>query len=101
MRILLVDDENRNADHLRKGLVESGFSVDIVPGGEGGLDLACKAEYDLLVLDGLSGIPLLTELRRSGRQTPVLFLSGQVRAAAAAGATSDSNQRLAFLSGIQ
>lgn len=101
MRVLLVDDDNRYGDHLRQGLLDSGFAVDVAPGGEHGLNLARKAEYDLLVLDGLSGVPLLTELRRSGNEIPVLFLGGQARQPAAADAKGDSAQPLDFLSGIQ
>jgi two-component system copper resistance phosphate regulon response regulator CusR len=77
MRILLVDDDQGNTVCLRQGLLESGFAVDIASSGHAGLDLACTANYDLLVLDGLSGVPFLTELRRSGKETPVLFWSGQ------------------------
>lgn len=99
MKILLVDNESRNCDHLRKGLMQSGFAVDIAPGGEDGLDLACKADYDLLVLDDSSGVPFLTELRRSGKQTPVLFLSGQARKAVGSG--GDTDHPFDYLSGIE
>ena len=93
MRVLLVDDESSSFDLLRRGLLESGFAVDVAPGGEGGLNQAREAEYDLLVLDGLGGVPFLTELRRSGRQTPVLFLGAH--------GNGESAQPPGFLSGIQ
>ena len=93
MRVLLVDDDHRSFDQLRKGLLESGFAVDVAPGGEGGLNLAREAEYDLLVLDELTGVPFLTELRQSGRQTPVLFLGARVN--------GNSAEQFGVLSGIQ
>jgi two-component system copper resistance phosphate regulon response regulator CusR len=76
MRILLLDDSRPNAAYLRKGLSESGFTVDVAPQSQAGLDLACRADYDLLVLNAMLGLPFLEELQRSGKQTPVLLLSG-------------------------
>jgi two-component system copper resistance phosphate regulon response regulator CusR len=76
MRILLVEDERHNASYLRKGLADNGFAVDIAQQGQIGLDLARKTDYDLLVLNAMLGLPVFLELRRSGKQTPVLFLSG-------------------------
>jgi two-component system copper resistance phosphate regulon response regulator CusR len=75
MRILLLEDERRTGAYLRKGLAENGFAVDVVPQNQVGLDLARRADYDLLVLNAMLGLPLFLELRRSGRQTPVLFLA--------------------------
>jgi two-component system copper resistance phosphate regulon response regulator CusR len=75
MRVLLVDDEARSAAYLRKGLAQSGFAVDVARMGEQGLELARKSDYDLMVLNSRQGWPMISELRRAGRQTPVLFLS--------------------------
>jgi two-component system copper resistance phosphate regulon response regulator CusR len=81
MRILVVEDETKTAGYLHKGLTESGFVVDVVPNGEDGLDRARSLDYDLLILDvmlpGRDGWSILSELRRSGRQTPVLFLTAR------------------------
>jgi len=77
MRILLLEDERRTGAYLRKGLAESGFAVDVVPQNQMGLDLARRADYDLLVLNAMLGLPVFLELRRSGRQTPVLFLAAE------------------------
>lgn len=79
MRILVVEDEAKTADYLRKGLSESGFVVDVARQGDDGLHLAMTEYYDLIVLDvqlpGRDGWSILQSLRRAGRQSPVLFLT--------------------------
>jgi two-component system copper resistance phosphate regulon response regulator CusR len=75
MRILLVDDESKTATYLRKGLAENGFAVDVARDGYGGLELAREAGYDLMVVNSTMEWLEFSELRRSGRHTPVLFLS--------------------------
>lgn len=74
MRILLLEDARHNAAYLRKGLSENGFAVDVAPQSQVGLDMARRADYDLLVLNAMLGLPLFVELRSSGKHTPVLFL---------------------------
>jgi two-component system, OmpR family, copper resistance phosphate regulon response regulator CusR len=80
MRILLVDDERRTAAYLRKGLAENGFAVDVARQSKSGLDLANKADYDLMVVNCMLEWPVFSELRRSGKHTPVLFLGSGGRA---------------------
>src|SRR5579864_90564 len=75
MRILLVDDESKTAAYLRKGLSENGFAVDVARQGQSGLELAHKADYDLMVVNSMAEWPAFSELRRSGKHTPVLFLA--------------------------
>ncbi len=81
MKILIVEDEKKTAVYLRKGLVENGFVVDIASEGEEGLYLARTGAYDLLILDVMlptrDGWSIITELRRVGKQTPVLFLTAR------------------------
>jgi len=81
VKILLVEDEKKTSSYLRKGLSESGFTVDIAEHGREGLRLAQAAEYDLMILDvmlpRLDGWSVLAELRRSGKQLPVLFLTAR------------------------
>jgi two-component system copper resistance phosphate regulon response regulator CusR len=81
MRILIIEDEPKTAAYLRKGLAESGFVVDVAEQGEEGLFLATTGEYDLIILDVMlpqrDGWSVLSELRRAGRQTPVLFLTAR------------------------
>jgi len=79
VRVLIVEDQEKTGDFLRRGLTENGFVVDVARNGIDGQHLALTAEYDLIVLDvmlpGRDGWQVLEELRRQGRQTPVLFLS--------------------------
>ncbi|MBZ5512887.1 MAG: heavy metal response regulator transcription factor [Acidobacteriia bacterium] len=81
MRILVVEDENKTAAYVRKGLTESGFVVDVAEDGTAGLEFARASDYDLIVLDimlpGKDGWSVLAELRRSGKETPVLFLTAR------------------------
>jgi len=81
MRILIVEDEEKAAAFLRKGLTESGFVVDTVATGEEGLFRAVNLEYDLIILDAMlpqrDGWSVLCELRGRGRSMPVLFLTAR------------------------
>ncbi len=80
MRVLVIDDETRLADYLRKGLTESGYTVDVAHHGTDGLHLALEGSYDLIVLDvmlpGRDGFEVLAGLR-ARRQTPVLMLTAR------------------------
>ncbi len=81
MKVLIVEDEAKAASYLSRGLSEQGFVVDVSDNGEDGLHLARTAAYDLLILDVMlprrDGWSVLSELRRAGRQTPVLFLTAR------------------------
>ncbi|MCA9474184.1 MAG: heavy metal response regulator transcription factor [Nitrospirales bacterium] len=81
MRILIVEDEKKAAAYLQKGLTEQGFVVDISADGAEGLQLARMVEYGLIILDVMmpfqDGWSVLQELRRSGKATPVLFLTAR------------------------
>jgi two-component system copper resistance phosphate regulon response regulator CusR len=81
MRILVVEDEPKTADYLRRGLCENGFVVDVARDGDDGLHQATTGGYDLVVLDvllpGRDGWSVLAELRRAGVGTPVLFLTAR------------------------
>ena len=81
MRVLLVDDEERLAETLRRGLTEAGFVVELAGDGHEGLEAATVGEFDVVVLDimlpGLSGYRVLRELRAREVWTPVLMLSAK------------------------
>jgi two-component system copper resistance phosphate regulon response regulator CusR len=81
MRILLVEDEKKTAAFLEKGFRESGFNVDVAPDGEAGLLAAQSDRFDILIVDVTlpkkDGWALVAELRSSGRDTPVLFLTAR------------------------
>src|SRR5437879_1527759 len=81
MRLLIVEDEKKTAAYLKKGLSENGFMVDIAADGEDGMHLAMTNDYDLIILDimlpGRDGWSIISEVRKEGKQTPVLFLTAR------------------------
>jgi DNA-binding response OmpR family regulator len=81
MRILIVEDEPRMLELLRKGLYEHGFTVMAAADGESGIEIAAAHEFDSIVLDiGLpcmDGFELLRALRARKRMTPVLILTAR------------------------
>lgn len=80
MRILVVEDDAMVARLVRAVLTADGYAVDVATTGEEGRLLAFVNEYDGIVLDlhlnDRHGLTILHELRREGRQTPVLILTG-------------------------
>src|SRR5665213_618917 len=81
MRLLIVADEKRTAEYLRKGMSENGYVVDTADDGDSGLAMALTGTYDLLVLDvnlpGRDGWSILREARMQGIRIPVLFLTAR------------------------
>lgn len=80
MKILLVEDNERVAGFVRKGLEELGHSVEYSGNGRDGLYLATTAQYDVMILDrmlpgGVDGLGIIEALRRTGNKTPILILS--------------------------
>lgn len=79
MRILVVEDQNKMAQFLKKGLTEVGYSVDIAETGTSAESFVSSCEYDLIVLDiGLpdqSGLDTARHLRRDGYDGPLLMLT--------------------------
>jgi len=80
-RILLVEDEKKIADFVRRGLMLEGYQVEVTYDGETGLDAAISNPPDLLVLDvmlpGLSGLEVCRELRIAGFTAPILMLTAR------------------------
>jgi len=80
MRVLVIEDEPKAGAYVKKGLEESGCSVDLATDGAQGLLLAQEEEYDVIVLDVmlpvLDGWSVLKRLRAT-RATPVLFLTAR------------------------
>lgn len=79
MRLLIIEDDNRTARYLVRGLSESGHVVDHVADGETGLAMALEGIYDALIVDrrlpALDGLTLVRRLRAAGVAVPVLMLS--------------------------
>ena len=82
MKLLVVEDEIKLAEYLRKGLGEEGYVVELAHNGVDGLHLAMQGHHDLIVLDsmlpGIDGLGVLAALRLS-KQTPVLMLTARQR----------------------
>jgi two-component system OmpR family response regulator len=81
MRILVVDDEVRLADGVRRGLEAEGFAVDVASNGVDGLWMAGEHRYDAIILDimmpGMSGYRVCHQLRDAGDWTPILMLTAK------------------------
>ncbi len=81
MRILVVEDDSKIGDFLKKGLQEAGYAVDLARDGEEGLDLCSTLPYDAAVVDlmlpKLDGLSMIETIRRQGKTTPVLILSAK------------------------
>ena len=81
MWILVVEDERRMAELLRKGLKEEGHSVMVAYDGREGLEAARMRAFDAIILDlmlpGLDGFQVLRRLRELGNTTPILVLTAR------------------------
>lgn len=81
MRTLIVEDDRRLADVLRRGLQEEGYTVDLSHDGDEALDLAGLVQYDVIILDvmlpGRDGLTTCRTLRSDGITTPILMLTAR------------------------
>ncbi len=79
MKILVVEDEIKVSEVLKRGLQEAGYEVDTAYDGEIGLRLAGSGKYDLIILDinlpRINGLELCKQLRQKDEVTPVLMLT--------------------------
>lgn len=81
MHVLIVEDERRMAELLKRGLEEENHSVSLALDGREGLEMAQALEYDAIVLDlmlpGVDGFEVARRLRKSGNKTPILILTAR------------------------
>ena len=81
MRVLVVEDEERLAAGLKRGLEAEGFATDVAHDGTDGLWMAREHPYDAIVLDimlpGTNGFKVCSSLRAEGNWTPVLMLTAK------------------------
>lgn len=81
MRILVVEDEHKIANSIKKGLETQSYAVDVSYDGESGLAMATTENYDLIILDrmlpGIDGVEILRKCRNNNIHTPVLFLTAK------------------------
>jgi two-component system OmpR family response regulator len=80
MKMLLVEDNERVTRFVTKGLQEAGHTADHADNGRDGLFLAASERYDVIIMDrmlpgNIDGLSLISALRQSGNQTPILILS--------------------------
>src|SRR3990167_672315 len=85
MRVLIVEDEHKIANSVKRGLEQEGFAVDVIYDGTEGYDMASTEEYDAIILDlmlpGMDGVTLCKKLREEKNHTPILMLTakGQIQ----------------------
>lgn len=81
MKILLVEDDDRTASFIIKGLKQAGYSVNHASNGEDGLHFAQEEDYDLAIVDimlpKLDGLSLISRLRQKKIKTPMIILSAK------------------------
>ncbi len=80
MKLLIIEDDVKTGDYLRKGLRESGYSVELSRSGTDGMRMALNSTYDLVLLDvtlpGIDGWQIMPALREKGDMR-VLFLTAR------------------------
>ncbi len=81
MRIIVVEDEHKIANSIKKGLEQESFAVDVAFTGTDGFGLITTEDYDLIILDlllpGMSGIDICKKLRDAQNHTPILMLTAK------------------------
>ena len=81
MRILIIEDEQKIANSLKKGLEQESYAVDVSYTGTDGYDLASTEEYDVIVLDrllpGIDGVSICKKLREKSIFTAILMLTAK------------------------
>ena len=81
MKVLLVEDDRKIVDFVRKALEEQGFVIDACRDGDEGLAMAMEGAYDLILLDimvpGRDGLSILRQIREKGNRVPVILLTAR------------------------
>lgn len=81
MRLLIIEDEKRLSDNIKKGFTEQGFAVDQAFDGEEGQFLSETESYDVIILDVMlpkkDGISVCQDLRKNKINTPILMLTAK------------------------
>ncbi len=79
MRILIIEDQDKTSQFIKKGLNEVGYAVDIAESGSAGESYVASSEYDLIILDLMlpdqSGIDTARHIRRDGFVGPIIMLT--------------------------
>lgn len=79
MKVLVVEDDERTASFIERGLTEAGHTVDVAVNGSDGLQVGMSGAHDAIVMDrmlpGMSGVDAISMLRAEGVLAPVLMLT--------------------------
>ncbi len=80
-RVLIIEDEQKMADMLKRGLEEEGMRVELAYDGETGLQAGKAGKYDIIILDltlpGRDGLEVARELRAAEIKVPILILTAR------------------------
>lgn len=81
MRILIIEDEHKIANSIKRGFEQETWAADVAYDGEDGYDLASSEDYDVIILDlmlpGMDGVQICKKLRADGKETPILMLTAK------------------------
>ncbi len=81
MRILIIEDEQKIANSLKKGFEQESYAVDVTFNGRDGYEMATSEEYDVIILDRLmphlSGLEVCKKLREEKNHTPIIMLTAR------------------------
>lgn len=82
MRILIIEDEKKIADALKRGLEQRTYAVDVAYDGQTGMDRALGGNYDLFIIDRMlpgiaDGLEICQAIRAKGRHQPILVLTAR------------------------
>lgn len=82
MRLLVVEDDHKIANAIRKGLEQENYAVDVSYDSDDGYGMAVTVEYDAIVLDYMlpgsrDGLKICEDLRAENNHTPILFLTAK------------------------
>lgn len=81
MKILIVEDEHKIANSIKRGLMQETWAADVAYDGEEGYDMASSEDYDVIILDimlpKMDGLEITRKLRKEENHTPILILTAR------------------------
>lgn len=82
MRILIIEDDHKIANAIKKGLEQESYACDLAYDGEDGIGFAMAVDYDLIILDrmlpeSVDGIGICKAIRKKGKKVPILILTAK------------------------
>lgn len=82
MRVLVIEDEHKIADAIKRGLSQEKYAVDVEYDADSGLGAALSEDYDLMIIDrmlpgSMEGLDICRQLRDKGKQTPIILLTAK------------------------